>query len=98
MKDYDLIIPAVDEDNRHTILMALGAALATAHSLVPEITANQMIEQGFDDYEDRKVIFEQMEHLLDYLSRILLKNLDDKGVELDETIVAPLRAPNKNVN
>jgi len=98
MKDYDLIIPAVDEDNRHTIIMALGAALATAHTHVPEITSNQMIEQGYDDYEDRKVIFEQMEYLIDYFSRILLKDLDDKGVELDETIVAPLRAIDKNVN
>ena len=98
MKDYDLIIPAVDQNHRHTIIMALGAALATAHSYVPEITANQMMNQGYDDYEDRKAIFDQMEHLLDYFSRILLKDLDDRGVELDETVDAPLRTPDKYVN
>ena len=98
MKDYDLIIPAMDEDNRYTTLMALGAALVTAHTYVADITDDQLKNQGIEDYEDRKAIFDQMEYLIDYVSRVLLKDLDDKGVELDEEIVAPLREPDKSVN
>ena len=98
MKDYNIIIPADDQDEMFTVIMALGAALAVAHTYVPDITADQLKNQGIDDYEDRKVIFGAMEYLLDYFSRILLKDLDDRGIELDEEIVAPLREPNKNVN